>query len=522
MKKTLLFAVILLMVNGLQSQTITFNKKIETSFPFLNVTAVLPTDSCYYANAIVTDSTGGLLTVASLMMKFDFGGNLESYTQLGTPTKSYELFGEGLLSTGDGNLVALGVTKDSIPKGVFIKYDKYGDTIFTREYINPYYPNSSFINAQSMYPDTQEGYYLLFGIDTDSSIVQLDLYLIHINKEGEVLNEYQYSTSDADIPQSLFVDSEGGVTIGGLISNVTDAQEDFEYRSHLLKLDSALNLKWEYLTPSNELYNHATSIHPTPDGGWVVGSGRGVEKSVNATSGLVEWYPCFFKLSASRQMEWVREFQSVQRSAFFSMEESVPAIDNSGYVGVSQITEETSLGYEILGSWLMKVSPEGDSLWVRHYSLLDSVPAEPDPRDIQATPDGGYIISGWVWPQVSVEQGFPPRYGWLLKVDEHGCLIPGCHLATSTEEAAAPRPALALYPNPARDFINFELRGARPAPDGVFRILDAQGRLLQTIPGREALGTLVVPVHDWAAGAYVVQYLEGGQARAAEQFLKVE
>ncbi|WP_170254683.1 hypothetical protein, partial [Phaeodactylibacter luteus] len=71
-------------------------------------------------------------------------------------------------------------------------------------------------------------------------------------------------------------------------------------------------------------------------------------------------------------------------------------------------------------------------------------------------------------------------------------------------------------------FINFELRGARPAPDGIFRILDAQGRLLQSIPAREAPGTVVVPVHDWAAGAYVVQYLEGGQLRAVERFVKVE
>jgi hypothetical protein len=45
---------------------------------------------------------------------------------------------------------------------------------------------------------------------------------------------------------------------------------------------------------------------------------------------------------------------------------------------------------------------------------------------------------------------------------------------------------------------------------------------LQSIPAQEALGTVVVPVHDWAAGAYVVQYLEGGQLRAAERFLKVE
>ena len=201
------------------------------------------------------------------------------------------------------------------------------------------------------------------------------------------------------------------------------------------------------------------------------------------------------------------------------MEASASALD-SGYVGVSQITEEVSLGYEILGSWLMKVSPEGDSLWVRHYSLLDSVPAEPDPRDIQATPDGGYIISGWVWPQVAVEQGFPPRYGWLLKVDEYGCVIPGCHLTTATETASPPSPELALYPNPVRDFLNFELREYSPLPKATYRILDPAGRVLRSYPAEAVYGTGIVDVSAWPAGIYVLQLLEQGEVRAARQFVK--
>ena len=141
--------------------------------------------------------------------------------------------------------------------------------------------------------------------------------------------------------------------------------------------------------------------------------------------------------------------------------------------------------------------------------------------DLKATPDGGYIVCGAIDPP---DDGgvHPLRYGWLLKLDEHGCLVPGCHLSTSTEETAAPAAALALYPNPARDFLNFELRAVRPAPDGLFRILDAQGRVLQSMPAGAAPGTVVVPVHGWPAGAYVLQYLEGGQVRAAEKFLKVE
>ena len=197
------------------------------------------------------------------------------------------------------------------------------------------------------------------------------------------------------------------------------------------------------------------------------------------------------------------------------------ATDSSGYLGVSRIADFESAEEPLNGMWVMKVSNAGDSLWARHFTLIDEEPGMPEPMDLKATPDGGYIVCGAIDPP---DDGgvHPLRYGWLLKLDEHGCLVPGCHLPNSTTQEHDLQPQLALFPNPARDFINFELRGARTDPDGAFRILDTQGRLLRSIPAQKALGTVVIPVHDWAAGAYVVQYLEGGQLRAAERFLKVE
>lgn len=71
------------------------------------------------------------------------------------------------------------------------------------------------------------------------------------------------------------------------------------------------------------------------------------------------------------------------------------------------------------------------------------------------------------------------RTKWLLKLDEHGCLIPGCHLADATVEAIAPEIKFAIYPNPASGYLNFQLRTARPVREATFRILDAGGRTVK-------------------------------------------
>ncbi|MEQ8703361.1 MAG: hypothetical protein RIC19_05555 [Phaeodactylibacter sp.] len=514
----LLFFFLLVIVRKGLAQSESFNLRINAGYPFQELTTILPTDSCYYASAVVTDSTGGLLTIGSLFLKLDLTGQLLWSQQLGTPNKYYELWGEGLFPTVDSSFAALGIVRDSIRKGVFIKYNSNGDTLLTKEYKSPFYPDEPFITAQAMHPDNQGGFFLLFGVDAQPDGVNAEYFMIHVDINGEILATYNYGTPLTDIPKSLLVHADGALTLGGSQSNITSVSQNFIYRSHMLHLDESLSQLWQYTTPSNELYNHANALLPTPDGGLIVGTGKGVE---NFDAGWVEWHPCFFKLNADRQMEWVREFRSPLRGPIFSTVKIAAAADSSGYVGVSWTADDVSIEVLRQGTWVMKTSPQGDSLWVRYFTLFDEELLAPEPMDLKATPDGGYIVCGAIDPP---DDGgvHPLRYGWLLKLDEHGCLVPGCHLPNSTAPEPGIPPRLALFPNPARDFINFELRGARPDPDGAFRILDVQGRLLQDIPAREALGTVVVPVHDWAAGAYVVQYLEGGQIRAAERFLKVE
>jgi len=91
----------------------------------------------------------------------------------------------------------------------------------------------------------------------------------------------------------------------------------------------------------------------------------------------------------------------------------------------------------------------------------------------------------------------PTQQGWLIKVDEYGCLVPGCHIIDDVDEAAAPSPQWKLYPNPASDFLNvFFDPGERPA-EGQFRVLDAQGRILKRFEPLPGETTYLLPLEGY-------------------------
>ncbi|MCO6493896.1 MAG: T9SS type A sorting domain-containing protein, partial [Phaeodactylibacter sp.] len=133
----------------------------------------------------------------------------------------------------------------------------------------------------------------------------------------------------------------------------------------------------------------------------------------------------------------------------------------------------------------------------------------------------------------------PRQQGWLLKVDEYGCLVPGCELVSGVEGPKSSDDfessddcTLLLYPNPVSEELRVYFSG--PAGDEHhFRILDAQGRewrrFSTRLPasldvaghaGRSWEVTLLVEVGDLPGGVYYLQCLREGQVVRVERFVK--
>jgi hypothetical protein len=165
-----------------------------------------------------------------------------------------------------------------------------------------------------------------------------------------------------------------------------------------------------------------------------------------------------------------------------------------------------------------------DSLWMRRYWYYEPDGAFSAAYSVRSTTDGGLILCG------ATRQGVtdPLPYlqsNWLLKLDEHGCLEPGCQTLGVQDHVLGLNQYLRVWPNPvARGqplAIAFE-----PPPeftlDGPLRVVvqDAQGRVVhetQIQPGSTPLsleagpgvraGTYHLHLTDntrWLAGGKVV------------------
>ena len=76
-----------------------------------------------------------------------------------------------------------------------------------------------------------------------------------------------------------------------------------------------------------------------------------------------------------------------------------------------------------------------------------------------------------------------------------------------------------IYPNPANDLLKFQMRSDLPSNGGDFSVVDVNGKVIREIKSFMPKETHTVPVHDWSAGVYFLQYLVDGLVRHAERFV---
>ncbi len=498
-----------------------FNHQFDLEFPFHVITSVLPTDSCYYATGVITDTTDASYRIGNIFLKLNLYGEILFEKTLLSDSIWYETWRGDLISDGDGNFLDVGYKSDTVMSAFLVKYNENGDTIFTKTYLNPYFPEDDFIVPASLKNNKSGGYYLLCGINSDPNGSNSDNFLLSLDKDGNMLKSNLFGGQSAEIPYSLVVDEDNGVILGSVITNSSQAWQNFFSRTHIFKTDSLGNVVWEYKSPPGQLFDIARDMVKAPDGGLVVASGKGIEHVVNAETGQLRWNGYMFKLNVDHQLEWGTELRGVRHSASTGLTKVVAAADGSGFVAAGRLIEDKSIGEPLFGSWVVKVSPEGDSLWARYYSVFDSLVVKPQPYDLKNTPDGGYVLVGDNSPELP---GITVQRAWIMKLDEHGCLIPGCE-AEDTVSTTIVQPIdapvqLAIYPNPTTDYLNFQLRTARPVQEATFRIMDAQGRVLREFQSSHLQDTFIVPVGGWVAGVYFLQYLEKGALIASEKFVK--
>ncbi|MCB0571796.1 MAG: T9SS type A sorting domain-containing protein, partial [Phaeodactylibacter sp.] len=499
---------------GLLAGQNTFSYRYHLGYPAAVFTTIVATDSLYYIVGVMADSVPPHKK-GNIFLRISQTGELLSVKALSSPVKTYETWFGNMAFNPRGELAVSGYTVDSTIKSMLLVFNTEGDTLFSGQFVHPNYPEVSNALARD-FKVVEDGYILVNEINNSDGTWDIDIELLKLDTLGNLQWSKTFGTTTRDdTPQSV-IRTPSGYIIASIRDNTNSTHENFEFRNHIFEISDEGEILWQYLSPIDELRGLKGGVIPTSDGGLLVLTGKGIEVYVNPDTGQPRWHSYVFKLNASHQEEWgvfVRDsLEAITPNN--QLRAALELGDGSGFVVAGNLVARTPENWFFSGV-AAKISPTGELLWKRYYQHIIGQGPRHYIYDLAQAPDGGFVMVGEVRDTINA----PRQQGWLLKVDEYGCLVPGCQLVSQVEspaQAAAPR--LLLYPNPVREQLQVYYQSGGPA-EAEFRIVDAQGRAWRHFHARLPEVTLIVDVAELPAGLYFLRCVQEGRAAQA-QFVK--
>ncbi len=486
------------------------------------LTSLEVTDSCYYATGIARDSIN--CGLGALFVKYDTIGNLLLYKILYDSLNPYRTWNPSLKTYVDGTLVVACHHSDSLGyTGGVLKYTTNGNFIDGKFYHNPYV-SGILTRTDDMEITNDSGYIIVnsasdtFGI-SDVSILKLDQ---QGQKEWHVTRGVPHYVEHTPC---VYATNDNHYIIGYQQDNLSGVQMNYTVRSKLEKIDSLGNTIWTYQSPNNQQIHGVNDLILSKDGGLVVASAWGSERlNPTGTYAVPIQEAYVYKLDSAQNFLWGTKFHSdALTTANF---QKIIELEDSSLVAIGTVVRlypPPNPTYNIVHGRIVKLSPQGDSIWSRDYEYLSTANARHTVYDAERTPDGGFLVCG----EANGVDTIPSnpiifQQGWLIKLDEQGCLVPGCHTTTGVlplEQGGAI--SLLLYPNPTTDYLNVYYYNKTTKEELTFCVVDLQGRVLQRYTTYDQSDkTYIVPVSDLVAGVYVLEVRQEGELIGREQFVK--
>ncbi len=420
----------------------TFNQRygeinlIDSSiFSSNNCLSVVVADSVIYATHEQRFAPGNAEVG---IVGIDYEGN-ELYNKLYGSDDAWWLLGHQSSSyfTSDGYILETG-SKDRVGGSVLyqpsvFKFDQNGDTLWTKEY--QVLQNRPAYGAQIM--EASNGDYVVTCVAfVDTIDWNPQIVVFRTDSNGDILwsQEYGNPNEPAEFGVSIIEDNEGGFFVGGAFQATPSSYSD----NLLMKIDANGNEIWTQ-TYGNEFDDGTFKLAALSDGNYLMSGGLGVDDD-NFIANLR-------KIDSDGNIIWENQYDNVSSvSAFFSAVQDW----EENIVVVGQKIDST--GWRV--GTMAKVNMDGDSLWMREYRLFETATIH-RLLDIGIASDSSFVGAGFVLvvpPNPHVGQDV-----WVFKVDQHGCLEPGCQLINGLQTInIGLQNAMNVYPNPVQDQLNIQ------------------------------------------------------------------
>lgn len=499
---------------------ITFNHREHFGFPNAVLSSILPTDSGFYATGIIVDSIAPFPIKASIA-EFDELGNLiwlKSYTK---PNVYIQTWQPTLNEKSDSSFIVSGYqTSGEGFSAIIINFNHKGDTLSSHTYLSPYFPEKDFISPIDMYLTNDDEFIIVSNVTNPNvPFSHSDIAVLKVDNDFNQIWHKTFDTGYRNQCKNVLVKPNGNIIIGGWSTNYEVISSHFLSQTHILVLDSLGNQIDTYFSPPQEQRGPAKAMLLEEDGSLIVASATAWEwKFVNGAPGdsigVLMWSPVLFKLDENMVKVWETSVSNGFETPNHQLKRIVKSTDGEGYVAAGDLMFPKPDTTDIRG-WIVKVSNEGDSLWARSLRYLENRANMHLVYDLKTCPDGGYVMCG----EAKNLQGGAPKptqQAWLVKVDEHGCLVPGCHLIDDVSEVGKIKFELKTFPNPSSDYLNIFFRNHSSKETFTFRILDIHGKIWKTFQSSLPEETIMVWVNDFPSGTYFIQVCQ------KEQVLKTQ
>jgi len=227
----------------------------------------------------------------------------------------------------------------------------------------------------------------------------------------------------------------------------------------------------------------------------------------------------FAKIAPDGSKIWEKNIQEAIETwgvddTYYSMEQMIRTVDGNFVFISDDRLFKINQNAEVL--WARKLNPLGFESSLEQEFYLSCY-------GLNQTSDGGYVCTGQLLAFAGTVFPEYTQTGFVLKLDEYGCLEEGCHLddpVVGVEEVVEEISNLSIYPNPTTHdiTINYQLPSA---PDQLtLSIHNITGKAVHT----QLLYTHEGSVHidldkNLPAGTYFCHLVADGQVSSVERFV---
>lgn len=494
--------------------------------------AVFPTDSLIYAFGYSADTTYKEIYGSSFFV-FDHDGNLLEYYHIKDSGK-YNFFEPEGIHSWDGitfytsfnnfsrevsilkfnriskEQVVLGIKNSKIHNGDILR----GNMIPTLD--------GCLVTASDVAIDST-GYNYKIQVTKIDTVGKIKWQIIIGKEPGNTFSNHCFST---------YPDLLGNIYVGIGFNDYSGVGWRGSYQSLFYKLDSDGNTKNIYSTQLakegfNQIYDIAHDskgwFYLSSDYNWneqkypYVNRGYGAIQILDSNlsyQGFINLNLDTFKTQAS-----IKSFEKILRSndnnGFIIGGDIIRNDPVYNYIDTLNRFDTTYINHYVLS--LLKLNDNKLIEWIRYYRIRNGYD-HGWLHDLKSFPGGGYIIGAESFEGLAYENFREPYYmPWLLKVDDDGCLIPGCGIVSNNDPKSNQKNEIIIYPNPANNYIILLHSNSEKTR---YQIISTEGKTIDDFYSVLQDEQIVIPLHNWKAGLYYIKAQNQSGYISSKEFIK--